>query len=237
MTEKRRADKPKSKMRARKKTATRPETTRSDGLTDKQRVFIEQYLIFWNATEAAKRAGYSEKTAYAIGSENLRKPQIRQAIDRRLANMAMSSEEVLARLSHQASGDLSPFLSSNGEQIDLTTEEAHRNMALIKKFRVKKRHGGSEDNPWDEVDTEIELHDAQDALVHIGRYHGLFTERIKLESWQDEIVKLLKAGTLKPEDVIKELGADDARPILITAGQAISDSASPAEGRPELAGG
>lgn len=42
-------------------------------LTEKQRIFCEAYCRFWNATKAAIQAGYSEKTAYEIGSQNLRK--------------------------------------------------------------------------------------------------------------------------------------------------------------------
>lgn len=56
----------------------------SDGvgkLTDKQKRFIEEYLIDLNATQAAIRAGYSERTAYSIGEENLKKPEIKRAID------------------------------------------------------------------------------------------------------------------------------------------------------------
>lgn len=49
-------------------------------LTDKQRRFVDEYLIDLNATQAAIRAGYSEKTAYSIGSENLTKPEIQIAI-------------------------------------------------------------------------------------------------------------------------------------------------------------
>ena len=45
-------------------------------LTDKQQRFCEEYLVDLNATQAAVRAGYSEKTAGAIGFENLRKPEI-----------------------------------------------------------------------------------------------------------------------------------------------------------------
>lgn len=50
-------------------------------LTDKQKRFIEEYLIDLNATQAAIRAGYSERTAYSIGEENLKKPEIKRAID------------------------------------------------------------------------------------------------------------------------------------------------------------
>ena len=51
-------------------------------LTPKQKRFIEEYLIDLNATQAAIRAGYSEKTAYAIGEENLRKPVIKAEVER-----------------------------------------------------------------------------------------------------------------------------------------------------------
>lgn len=49
-------------------------------LTAKQQRFVEEYLIDLNATQAAIRAGYSKKTSYAIGIENLKKPEIMQAV-------------------------------------------------------------------------------------------------------------------------------------------------------------
>ena len=45
-------------------------------LTDKQEMFCREYLIDLNATQAAIRAGYSEKTANRTASENLSKPDI-----------------------------------------------------------------------------------------------------------------------------------------------------------------
>ncbi len=49
-------------------------------LTDKQQRFVEEYTVDMNATQAAIRAGYSEKTAGATGNENLKKPEIKKAI-------------------------------------------------------------------------------------------------------------------------------------------------------------
>ncbi len=49
-------------------------------MSPKQRRFAEEYLVDHNATQAAIRAGYSEKTAYSIGHENLKKPEIAAAI-------------------------------------------------------------------------------------------------------------------------------------------------------------
>lgn len=51
-------------------------------LTTKQDAFVKAYLLNGgNATQAAISAGYSEKTAYSIGEENLRKPDIKKAIE------------------------------------------------------------------------------------------------------------------------------------------------------------
>lgn len=50
-------------------------------LTPKQQRFVDEYLIDLNATQAAIRAGYSPKTAYSIGDENLKKPEIKKAIE------------------------------------------------------------------------------------------------------------------------------------------------------------
>lgn len=68
-------------------------------LTPKQRRFCEEYLKSANASEAAKKAGYSLKTAPFIGAENLKKPQISAYIKRRMgeqeAALVADANEVL----------------------------------------------------------------------------------------------------------------------------------------------
>lgn len=54
-------------------------------LTDKQKRFCDEYLIDLNATQAAIRAGYSAKSAYSIGEENLRKPELKSYIQQAIA--------------------------------------------------------------------------------------------------------------------------------------------------------
>lgn len=71
-------------------------------MTPKQTRFIDEYLQDFNATRAAIRAGYSEKTAYAIGWENLRKPEIAAEIDRRVEAMAMGRHERLLTMAEIA---------------------------------------------------------------------------------------------------------------------------------------
>lgn len=57
-------------------------TEKKKKLSDKQKAFIKEYPIDHNATQAAIRAGYSKDTAQRIGSENLSKPLIKEAIDK-----------------------------------------------------------------------------------------------------------------------------------------------------------
>lgn len=54
-------------------------------MTAKQKRFCDEYLIDLNATQAAIRAGYSEKTAKQIGQENLTKPDLKEYIEKRMA--------------------------------------------------------------------------------------------------------------------------------------------------------
>lgn len=54
-------------------------------MTAKQKRFCDEYLIDLNATQAAIRSGYSKKTAYSIGVENLKKPDLKKYIEERMA--------------------------------------------------------------------------------------------------------------------------------------------------------
>ena len=56
------------------------------GLTPKQQLFVDEYIIDFNATRAAKAAGYNDNSATEIGYENLRKPHIEKAIDKAIAD-------------------------------------------------------------------------------------------------------------------------------------------------------
>ncbi|ECH0238085.1 terminase small subunit [Salmonella enterica] len=71
-------------------------------LTDKQEMFCREYLVDLNATQAAIRAGYSEKTATVIGSENLTKPNVQDRIaelkGERNAKVEIDAAYVLRRL-------------------------------------------------------------------------------------------------------------------------------------------
>lgn len=78
-------------------------------MTDKQRRFCDEYLIDCNATQAAIRAGYSPKTAYSIGEENLKKPELKTYIDERLEQLhsekTADAQEVMEYLTSVMRGE------------------------------------------------------------------------------------------------------------------------------------
>lgn len=190
-------------------------------MTNKQRVFVEEYLRCWNATEAALRAGYSERTAYSIGQENLKKPEIAELISERIRERAMSADEVLDRLAAQARATLADFVNFEAgiPIVDLRKANEAQRLGLIKKIKFFKEGG-----------LEIELYDAQAALVHLGRYHALFTDRLKTEDWRTEIVELVRDGKLPYSVLAKELGDDLAEELFKAAGVPIASGVESAEG-------
>lgn len=105
-------------------------------LTPKQKAFADYYIETGNATEAAKKAGYSKKTAAVIGTENLTKPNIKQYIDIRMKEIESkriaSGEEVLQYLTKVMRGE-------ERDQFDLDASLQDRTKAaelLGKRYRL-----------------------------------------------------------------------------------------------------
>ena len=168
-------------------------------LTGKQQAFVDAYITCgFNATEAARRAGYAgDDNALAVrGTENVRNIKIRAEIDRILAERLMSRDEVLARLAEHAGVTLDDFVDGYGD-IDLDRARERGKLHLVKKYTRTEsvsKFGNTE------VRSQIELHDPQAALVQLGRYYKLFTDKIEY-SMPPELAALLIEKGLKPSDV------------------------------------
>jgi phage terminase small subunit len=92
-------------------------------LTARQAMFVQEYLISLNATQAAIRAGYSEKTARAIGSENLKKPAIAAEIAfgkaRRRKRLEDRADHTIHALAQVAFSSLADVLGKDGKLLPL----------------------------------------------------------------------------------------------------------------------
>ena len=131
-------------------------------LTAKQQRFVEEYLVDLNATQAAIRAKYSKKTACSIAAENLRKPQILQAIIVKQRTRRQESELselwVLQRLEELAERCLQhrPVLDKQGKPVYVETAEGK----LVPAYTFDSTG-------------------AKGALELIGRDFAMFTDRVK----------------------------------------------------------
>jgi phage terminase small subunit len=150
--------------------------------------FLNSYLVDFNATRAAKVAGYSEKTAYSIGQRLLKNVEIKQAIEDRMA----SKDEVVAGLTDIARGDMADLMdiTTQGFTLQLMKkDEATGEMVvnpktkLIKKIKQKTTiFIAKKENEEDReiVETEIELYSAHEAYRDLGKVHGIFIDKTEL---------------------------------------------------------
>lgn len=129
-------------------------------MTPKQKRFCDEYLIDLNATQAAIRAGYSKKTAKAIGQENLTKPDLKKYIDSRMAEkeseLIADQDEVLRYLTSVLRGE------SRSEVVVVEN---------VGNFR-------SEARTMDKYPDEKERLRAAELL---GKRYGLYTDRVEQE--------------------------------------------------------
>lgn len=127
-------------------------------MTEKQKRFCDEYLIDLNATQAAIRAGYSERTAYSIGTENLRKPEISAYIDSRMEEknkeLIADQDEVLKYLTSVMRGE-----STSEEIVVEGTGDGCSTARAIEKAPSEK--------------------DRLKAAELLGKRYGLYTERIE----------------------------------------------------------
>jgi phage terminase small subunit len=139
-------------------------------LRNRQKVFIEAYLQSWNATDAAKAAGYSPKTACAMGNKNLAKPEIQALIQERLSAMQMDTDEILSRLADEAHSSSDIFMNFEGRtrRIDLKKVQEAGKLHLIKS--IKQTNNGY----------VIEMHDPKKAKELLGRTKQIFTDDTKV---------------------------------------------------------
>ena len=125
-------------------------------MTAKQKRFCQEYLIDLNATQAAIRAGYSEKTAYSMGQQLFKKLQTKKYIEQQLKQIKTEkiadAQEVLEYLTSVMRGE-------QKEQVALLTGEGVQNL----------------------VQKDVSAKDRLKAAELIGKRYALFTEKVELQ--------------------------------------------------------
>ena len=159
-------------------------------LTDKQAAFVAEYLVDLNATQAAIRAGYSERTAYRIGAELLHKTSVAEAIAagqaKRAQRVEITADRVVSELAKIAFADPRDLMEWGPDGVKLKasadlTEEQAASVAEVSETTTKD--GGS---------LKLKKHDKVKALELLGRHMGMFKDKVENEisgglviTWQE----------------------------------------------------
>lgn len=138
-------------------------------------MFVEEYIIDLNATQAAIRAGYSKKTAGQIGEQNLKKLEIQQVINEKLAEkkekLIMKQDEILERLTQQGRREATDY------QVVITekpvTNEKGDVVAIEKLPEI--------------VEVPTQNKDVIKALETLGKYYVMWTDKQEVTQRNIEI--------------------------------------------------
>lgn len=166
-------------------------------LSKKRQLFINEYLKSFNATEAARKAGYSgnDNVMSQMGHKLVRDGKIAEIIEARLKESAMSANEVLMRLGEQARAEYSQYLEANGT-VDLAKLLNDKRAHLIKGIK-ETRYG-----------QQIEFYDSQTALNLLAKHHGLLTERIEQRNINIDL------NGLSDEQILRIANGENLKDVL-----------------------
>lgn len=125
-------------------------------MTARQKKFCDEYLISGNATDAAIKAGYSPKTAYSMGNENLNKPELKAYIETELEKLHSAkiadAQEVLEYLT----------AVMRGQHTEQVLKLAGDGVQVVE-------------------DIDVSAKERLKAAELIGKRYGLFTDKVGLE--------------------------------------------------------
>lgn len=153
-------------------------------LTDMQELFCKEYLVDLNATEAAKRAKYSEKTAAEQGYQLLQKPSVRarvlELMDARAKRVETKSDRVLEELERIGTSDLIHAFADNNTLLPLKDmpEDMRRAIASIEVDEIFE--GSGESRTWVGYTKKVKLWPKDRGLELTGKHLKLFTDKVEL---------------------------------------------------------
>ena len=161
-------------------------------LTAKQIRFVDEYMVDFNATQAAIRAGYKAKTAHVIGAENLRKPKIAEEIASRQKDLQkrteISQDRVVKELARIAFADATDYVCVE----TLTYENEDGTVSPVQIVSPKDTDTLSADQraaiasiKQGANGVEIKLHDKIKALELLGRHIGMFNDKLEVKATVD----------------------------------------------------
>jgi phage terminase small subunit len=158
-------------------------------LTAKQELFAKEYIVDLNATQAAIRAGYSPKTAYSIGEENLKKPEIaayvQRLMDERSKRLEITADMIFAEYAKIGFADIKSYLSYKTVMTRVGFDEDGKEIfdyAPIIDLKDSSEVDGaavSEVSVSKDGVFKFKLHDKKGALDSMARHKGMFIDKLE----------------------------------------------------------
>lgn len=149
-------------------------------LTAKQRLFVQEYLVDLNATQAAIRAGYSAKTAEQQGSRLLQHPNVKAAIEEAMAarvkRIEVTANSVVAELARIGFADIRRMFSPNGSLLPIQDLDDDTAAAIASIEVVTRKVPGGEEAEVEHV-AKVKVWDKRAALVDLGKHLGVFKDQ------------------------------------------------------------
>lgn len=159
----------------------------SEGLSKKQEMFVSEYLVDLSASQAAIRAGYSSSDARNAGYRNLKRPEVKAAIEEaqapRLAKLALDADAVLDELATIARANVLDYIAFNerGEPtVDLSQLDRDQ-AAALSEVTIEEFAAGTGGRPATRR-IRFRMHNKLAALDKLARHFGLLRERVGPEA-------------------------------------------------------
>jgi phage terminase small subunit len=157
--------------------------SKTSSLTAKQELFCKEYLKDLNATKAAIRSNYSQKTAQQQGSENLSKPVIQQRIaelnQERLTRVQIDADFVLGELHKIANADINDAYNEDGSLKPISEIPTHLRKCIASLETVEYFEGSGEDREHVGWVRKIRFWSKDKSLENLGRHLKLFTDKVE----------------------------------------------------------
>lgn len=152
-------------------------------MTKKQKLFVEEYLIDLNATQAAIRAGYSAKTAQEQASRLLSNVMVQGSIAKAMAERSkrtgINQDRVIQELARIAF--VNPQNVIDSKDASVREDATEDDLACIQSVKVKTMSG----EKGSSVEREVRLNDKMKALELLGKHLGMFKDKLELETDMD----------------------------------------------------
>lgn len=147
-------------------------------LTDKQKKFVEEYLIDLNATQSAIRAGYSPKTANEQGARLLANVSIQEAISKAMAERSrrtgINQDRIVQELARIAFVKITDVVDTDGE---INTNASDDDLACIESYKVED----SDSVNGSSSKREVKLASKIKALELLGKHVGMWNDKIQVD--------------------------------------------------------